>query len=202
MAKAKNRRATWACCTVLICLAFVQPIHASQQATGTGALQCPVAIEGEIAPLTLSITHPVAVTWTIDPNTQQPFAAPDFCIQNNSKVRVQVAVQSLAAVEQPVLDDPAEILLEDVAPDAYSWQSLNAADSARYIALGLFARADSGWDAGACEDALYAVAIDNNMLGKLPASGAGDIGLTACHGLAIAQSFTAAHTLILAFAID
>lgn len=202
MVHPKSWRAAWAAAAAILFLASVHPVYASQEATGTGVLQCPVAIEGEIVPLTLSITHPVAVTWTIDPNAAQPFAAPDFCIQNNSKARVRVTVQSLAAVEQPVLDDPEEVLLQDVAPDAYEWPALNAADSMRYIALGLFARADSGWDTGACEDTLYAVEIEDNLLGKLAASGAGDMGLTACHGLAISQSFAAAHTLVLAFAID
>ncbi len=43
-------------------LAGVQQASASETAVGTGAVECQVPIEGEILPLTLSVTHPVAVS--------------------------------------------------------------------------------------------------------------------------------------------
>jgi len=183
-------------------LAGVQPASASETAVGTGAVECQVPIEGEILPLTLSVTHPVAVSWSIDPNSDTPFAAPDFSVENNSKVRIRTAVKSLAAVTVPVLSDPSEILLLDAAPTAMNWAALNTEDSMRYIALGVFARAASGWDAGARETPAYAVEIDDMLLGCLAAGGSGSVGLTACHGLAISQTFCAAHTLVFTFSID
>ena len=183
-------------------IAGVQPISATGIATGTGAVECQVPVEGEILPLTLSVTHPVAVSLSIDPNSSTPFVAPDFFVENNSKVRIRTTVKSLAAVTAPVLSDPSEILLLDAAPAAMDWSALNAEDSMRYIALGVFARAASGWDAGARETPAYAVDIDDTLLGSLAAGGSGSVGLTACHGLAISQTFYAAHTLVFTFSID
>ncbi|NLN45778.1 MAG: hypothetical protein GX153_04310 [Clostridiaceae bacterium] len=186
----------------VVTFAGVRPVSASETATGTGLVECQVPVEGEILPLTLSVTHPVAVSWSIDPNSDTPFAAPDFFVENNSKVRIRTTVKSLAAVTAPVLSDPSEILLLDAAPAAMDWTSLNAEDSMRYIALGVFAREASGWDAGAHQTPAYAVEIDDTLLGSLAAGGSGSVGLTACHGLAISQSFCAAHTLVFTFSID
>jgi hypothetical protein len=182
--------------------AGVHPVSSTGIATGTGVVDCQVPVEGIILPLTLSVTHPVAVSWSIDPNSDTPFAAPDFSVENNSKVRIRATVKSLEAVAAPVLSDPSEILLLDAAPAAKDWEALNTEDSMRYIALGVFARAASGWDAGARETPVYAVDIDDTLLGSLAAGGSGSVGLTACHGLAISQTFCAAHTLVFTFSID
>ncbi len=69
--------------------AGVHPVSSTGIATGTGVVDCQVPVEGIILPLTLSVTHPVAVSWSIDPNSSTPFVAPDFFVENNSKVRIR-----------------------------------------------------------------------------------------------------------------
>ena len=188
--------------SLMIAAGSIVPVSASDIASGTGSVQQSIPMEGTISSLTLSVTHPITVAWSINPNHAVPFAAPDFQITNNSKVRIHVILKSLTAVTAPVTGNPDEILLTDVAANGKDWLNLNRLDSMKYIALGLQAYPQSGWDAGHRETAAYAVDISNTPLGDLAAGQNGSIGITANHGLAISNAFVAAHTLVFTFTID
>lgn len=191
-----------AAAALLVATAGAAPAQAADIAFGEGSIERVIPVTGSIGTLTLSVTHPVAAAWTIDPNNENPFTAPDIEITNLSKVRIRVGIQSLAAAAAPVLDDPDEVLLEDVGAADKPWDLLNAEDSMRFIALGVFARQQTGWDSGAHESVAYAADIDGTPMGTLSAGGSGAIGFSACHGLAVARRFVAAHTLVLTFSVD
>ena len=188
--------------SLMIAAGSIVPASASGIASGTGSVQKAIPMEGYILPLTLSVTHPITVAWSINPNNDVPFSAPDFQITNNSKVGIHVILKSLSAATGPATGNPAEILLTDVAANAKDWTNLNRLDSMKYIALGLQANPTSGWRTGFRETAAYAVDINNTPLGELAAEQSGSIGITANHGLAISSAFVAAHTLVFTFAID
>ncbi len=189
----------WA--TALMIAAAASPVSA-ETVTGTGSVGRVIPMEGTISPLILCVTHPVSIAWSIDPNSAVPFSAPDFAITNNSTARIVVNVKSFEAAAQPILGDPAEILLEDVGAGSKNWPLLNAADSMRYIALGISPFVQSGWDIGARDSVAYAADIGDTFMGRLSAGQSGVLGLSALHGFAITRSFVAAHTLVLSFALD
>ena len=66
----------------------------------------------------VSVTHPVSIGYSIDPNSSTPFTALDIPIINNSTFPVRVSVAELKATSG----------IGDAAPTSFSdWNSLTAA---------------------------------------------------------------------------
>jgi hypothetical protein len=144
----------------------------------------------------VSVTHPVSVSYAIDPNSNTPFIAPDIPITNHSTFPVRVSVTGLKATSG----------IGDAAPTSYSdWNSLTAAQTGNKIALGvgISKTAGSGWAAVDRETPVYTGDLASEMpLGTLGANGAsGNLALTAKFGLAWAKAMNVSHELTLDFNI-
>ena len=163
--------------------------------SGDGDVTVTVPVEGTIEALTISVTHPATLAYTIDPNTgtNGEFVAPDIPITNNTKVPVNITVQSLTS------STGGTIQFTDVASDAQDWANLSLADSKTYIALGIKVKDETGWNEGYSTGMHYAVAADPTLFGSLPANATGTMALEANFGLAFDQSYTAMHNLIFMF---
>ena len=58
-------------------------------ATGTGDVLSTVPVVGSINALEISITHPLTISYSINPNMEESFVCPDIEIKNNSLVPVK-----------------------------------------------------------------------------------------------------------------
>ena len=144
----------------------------------------------------VSVTHTVSIGYSIDPNSNTPFTAPDIPITNHSTFPVQVSVAGLKATSG----------IGDAAPTSYSdWNSLTASQTGSKIALGvgIGKTAGSGWTAVDRTTPVYSGDLSSEVpLGTLGANGAsGNLALTAKFGLAWANARTVSHELILNFTI-
>lgn len=142
------------------------------------------------------MTHPVSISYAIDPNSNTPFTAPGIPITNHSTFPVQVSVAGLKATSG----------IGDAAPTSYSdWNSLTASQTGSRMALGvgISQTADSGWTAVDRQAPVYASDVASEVpLGTLGANGAsGNLALTAKFGLAWANAKTVSHELTLDFTI-
>ena len=144
----------------------------------------------------VSVTHPVSISYAIDPNSNTPFTAPDIPITNYSAFPIKVSVAGLKATSG----------IGDASPTAYSdWNSLTAAQTGSGIALGveISKAAGSGWTAIDRETPVYTGDLASEVpLGTLGANGAsGNLALTAKFGLAWAKATNVSHELTLDFTI-
>ncbi len=144
----------------------------------------------------VSVTHPVSISYAIDPNNNTPFTAPDIPITNHSTFPIKVSVAGLKATSG----------IGDAAPTSYSdWNSLTAAQTGSGIALGveIGKTTGSGWTAVDRQAPVYASDVASEVpLGTLGANGAsGNLTLTAKFGLAWANAKTVSHELTLDFTI-
>ncbi|WP_444642295.1 DUF5057 domain-containing protein [Caproiciproducens sp. R1] len=145
----------------------------------------------------VSVTHPVSIGYSIDPNSNTPFTAPDIPITNNSTFPVRVSVAGLKATSG----------IGDAAPTSYSdWNSLTAAQTGSGIALGvgISKTSGSGWTAVDRETPVYTGNLASEIpLGTLGANGAsGNLALTAKFGLAWVKVTNVSHELTLNFDIN
>lgn len=163
--------------------------------TGTGTVSGNVAINGSITALTISVTHPLTADYAINPNAgaNGTFTAPDIAVKNLTKVPVNVTVSSLKAATG------GAITFTDVDPADKTWASLNAADSEKYIALGIKAKDATGWTTGYSTATHYAIKDTASLIGSLPANITGTLTLTANFGLAFDATYTAKHSLVFLF---
>ena len=181
---------------MLLLVSSAVPAFASDTvSSGEGDVSATVPVEGSINALTISVTHPATLAYTIDPNTGAigDFIAPDIPITNNTKVPVNITVQSLASSAGGTLQ------FTDVANDAKDWANLNLNDSKTFIALGVKAKDATGWNAGYEEGIHYAVESEPTLFGSLPANEVGTLTMVANFGLAFDQSYSAMHNLIFMF---
>jgi hypothetical protein len=164
-------------------------------ATGSGDVTSTVPIEGTIDALNISITHPAIIAYSINPNADVnfEFVAPNIAITNNTKAPVNVTVQSLESVAG------GTIQFADVNPTDRDWANLNVSDSKEFLALGIKIDDSLGWNTGYFESIHYAFVADATTFGSLSANATGLMKLTAKHGLAFDQTYTAKHSLILMF---
>ncbi len=179
----------------IFCFTAVPAFADDATASGEGDVTATVPVEGSITALTISVTHPATLAYTIDPNTGSlgDFIAPDVPITNNTKVPVNITVQSLAS------SAGGTIQFTDVADDAKDWANLNLADSKTYLALGISVKDAVGWNIGYDTSAHYAVKADPTLFGSLPANTTGTFIMSADFGLAFDQAYTAIHSLIFMF---
>lgn len=166
--------------------------------TGTGTVNGTVTVNGSISPLTISVTHPLNAAYAIDPNSgaSGTFTSPDITVQNNTKVPINVTVNSLTATSGGTLT------FTDVLPSAKTWSSLNLADSKKYIALGILIKSSTGWTTGYNTSTMYAASGTPTMFGTLPAAATGTLNLTADFGLAFDGAYTADHSLVFMFQLN
>lgn len=160
--------------------------------TGTGAVCGEVALNGSISPLTISVTHPVNVAYAISPDAET-FTAPDITVTNNTKAAVIATVASIKAASG------GSLTFTDVDPSSKAWRSLNLADSKKYIALGIGAKAKSGWNDGYNTATHWASDGNPFQIGTLNSGTSGTLNLTADYGLAFDSSYTANHSLLFTF---
>jgi hypothetical protein len=177
---------------VLGVTAAVPAFAADKTDTETGSVTGNVTINGSISPLTISVTHPVNVAYAISPDAET-FTAPDIKVTNNTKVAVIATVESLKATSGGTLT------FTDVDPSAKAWRSLNLADSKKYIALGIGAKANSGWNSGYSTSTHWAVSDSPLQVGTLNPNTSSALYLTADYGLAFDGAYTANHQLVFQF---
>lgn len=160
--------------------------------TGTGNVNSVVPIIGSIKALTISITHPVNISYSIDPNSEDGFLSSDISIKNNSKVPVKIHIASFAVA------DDSDLPFQDVLPDGIEWSSLSLEDSKRYIALGLMYVDESQWmiPQSDLQNPLYAIEIDDTYIGAIAKGATGTLRLCGKHGLAFDGSYSSRHELI------
>jgi hypothetical protein len=178
--------------TAMLSLMAIPVFAATTTDSGTGSVTGNVAITGTIAPLTISVTHPVNVPYAIDPNAGT-FTAPDVAITNNTKTAVTVTVKSLTAASG------GSITFTDVDPTAKTWASLSNSDSKKYIALGIKAKDATGWSTGYNTSTFWAVNTAPMLVGSLNPSTTGNMSLTADYGLSYDGTYTANHNLVFLF---
>ena len=145
----------------------------------------------------VSVTHPVSISYAIDPNSNTPFTAPDIPITNHSTFPVRVSVAELKATSG----------IGDAAPTSYSdWNNLTAAQTGSGIALGvgISQTAGSGWTVVDRTTPVYTGDTTSEVpLGTLGANGAsGNLALTAKFGLAWVKATNVSHELTLDFDIS
>ena len=101
--------------------------------TGEGDASTPIPIEGTIEALTVSVTHPITVSYAIDPNdgNTEGIIAPEILLVNNTLVPIKVTVESMFSTSGGSLQ------FTDVLPADKDWANLNVADSKQFIALGI-----------------------------------------------------------------
>lgn len=172
--------------------AAVPAFAADKTDTGTGSVTGDVTINGSISPLTISVTHPINVAYAISPDAET-FTAPDIKVTNNTKVAVIATVESLKAASG------GSLTFTDVHPSAIAWRSLNLADSKKYIALGIAAKGNSGWNSGYSTSTHWAVNDSPMQVGTLNPSTSGALSMTANYGLAFDGAYTANHQLVFQF---
>lgn len=182
----------------LISVCGVTAFASDTTVTGTGTVNGTVTINGSISALTISVTHPLTVAYAIDPNTDAngTFTAPDIAVKNNTKVPINVTVDSLTAASG------GTVTFTDVLPAAKTWASLNAADSKKYIALGILVKDSTGWNTGYTTTTMYAADDTPTMFGVLPSAATGTFTLNASYGLAFDGSYTASHSLVFMFQLN
>lgn len=163
--------------------------------TGTETVSGNVTINGSIRALVISVTHPLTADYSLDPNTGTTgtFTAPDIVVKNLTKVPVNVTVSSLKAATG------GTVTFTDVDPADKTWAALNAADSKKYIALGIKAKDSTGWQAGYSTATHYAIKDTASLIGSLPTNTSGTLTLTANYGLAFDAAYTAKHGLVFLF---
>jgi hypothetical protein len=160
--------------------------------SGTGSITGNVTINGSISALTLSVSHPINVAYAISPDVGM-FISPDLDVTNNTKVAVNVTVESLTAAPGGTLT------FTDVDPTSRSWGTLNLADSKKYIALGIAAKSSSGWNSGYNTTTHWAVNTTPMQIGSLNPNTTGTLALTSDYGLSFDGSYTANHNLMFLF---
>jgi hypothetical protein len=148
----------------------------------------------------ISVTHPVSIAYTIDPNSVTPFTAPDIPIINNSSIPIKVSVQSLKSVSG------GSVTLNDVAASKYAdWSRLSLSQTESDMALGVGIRETSTssetWAVINQTTQVFATDITGKtLLGTLNPNGAkGNLKLTMQCGLAWDKACTATHSLSLLF---
>ena len=191
--KRRNKILASAAAIVMLAASLATPAFAEEKTdTGEGSVSGSVTLNGTIMPLTISVTHPVNAVYAISPDAEA-FTAPEITVTNNSKVAVIATVESLKAAPG------GSLTFTDVDPSAKIWRSLNLADSKKYIALGVTAKAKSGWSDGYNTATHWAADSTPFQIGTLNSGASGALNLTADYGLAFDSSYTSNHNLVFSF---
>ena len=145
-------------------------------------------VNASVTATTVSVTHPMDVSYTIDPNTGT-VTIPDITIKNNSVAAITVTLTSFQAAKKCVTD---------VLPGDKDWASLNNADSLKYVSLGLTAKA-GGWATGYNTATYYSANATSALIGTLASGSTGALTLSANYGKSFKTTFTFTHMLCFQF---
>jgi hypothetical protein len=148
----------------------------------------------------ISVTHPITATYSINPNSATAFTAPAIPITNNSSIPIKVSVNSFSAISG------GSIELHDVPPTQFpNWSAITAAQTQADIALGInVAETSPGsgtWSSISATSPVYVVNLSDTLMGVLNPGGTGNLSLSAKCGLAWLSSQTEKRNLILEFDI-
>ena len=160
---------------------------------GTISMTGKVDITGHMSATDISVTHPATANYYIDPNSSTPFSAAPIAVTNNSKVPVNVTVQSLSSTSG------GTVQFTDKMPNDENWASLNASDTEKYIALGIGISDKTGWNYGYNSSIDWAASKTAVDVGSLNAGATGNLALSADYGLAWNTACTAQHNLVFQF---
>jgi hypothetical protein len=158
--------------------------------SGSGTVTGSVGINGTILPLTISVTHQLNLSYSIDPNSGAITATP-ISVTNNTKVAVNVTVESLASASG------GNIQFQDVMPNAENWPTLDESDSQKYIALGIKIADPTGWNTGYNTATDWAAAKTSTLFGSLPSGATGSLALVSDNGLAFNNTYTANASVVI-----
>ena len=143
---------------------------------------------------TISVTHPISVSYTIDPNTGI-LTAPNITITNNNQhIGLEVSILSFVSSD-----------IKDVMPNAFAnWNTLMAAQTQLNLAIGIGVKeqfpSSGGWASIINNTTEYAAQITSPVeLGILNAGGSGNLSLSANFGLAWSNQRTVTQSLTLIF---
>ena len=183
---------------LLVSLASSLPVLASETVVDTGYATAEVPVIGTIEPLIISVTHPLNVSWQINPNNLDPFVIPTLQVTNNTKVAVTVAVTGLS---KNALG--STLPFTDVQPTKYAnWSELTLSQSKADFALGIKVRATgSAWNAGVSTATRWAADSGTAVFGSLDQNAVGLFEFDARHGLAFDQVYTAQHDVVFLFTL-
>ena len=141
----------------------------------------------------ISVTHPVSVSYSINPNSNSSFAAPDIPITNDSEMPVSVTIEGLKSISG------GSLTFTDVDPSSKNWSALGLADSKKYIALGATVKNSAGWNSGYNTGTYWGVNTSPMLVGILNPSATATLTLTANSGLAFDSACSAVHSLSFLF---
>lgn len=180
---------------LLVAATSVTALADDTTTTGQGDASAPVPIEGSISALTVSVTHPATISYTIDPNNGDTtgIIAPEITLVNNTLAPVRVTVESMFSTLGGTLQ------FTDVLPTDRDWANLSVADSKEFIALGIKIPSAMEWNPGYNENTYYAFDMTMVEFGTLNYNCMGVFTLVANHGLAFDQSYTSKHSLFFMF---
>ncbi|MCK5128990.1 MAG: hypothetical protein KAQ68_03995 [Clostridiales bacterium] len=145
----------------------------------------------------ISITHPANISYSIDPNNADGFYCADIEIQNNSKVPVNITIQSFKA------SPDGDIVFEDVLPDSMDWSNLSTQETKSYIALGIKYADEFQWLIPQYElnEPLYAIEVDDTYIGALAQYEMASLRLCGYHGLAFDGEYSTKHEIVFVFSL-
>ncbi len=180
---------------LLVAATSVTALADDTTTTGEGDASTPIPIEGSISALTVSVTHPATISYTIDPNTgdQYGIIAPEITLVNNTLAPIRVRVESMFSTPGGTLQ------FTDVLPTDKDWANLNVAESKEFIALGIKIPSVMEWNTGYNENTYYAADMMLVEFGTLNHNCMGVFTLVANHGLAFDQAYTSKHSLFFMF---
>ena len=147
----------------------------------------------------ITVSHSLNASFSVNPDLSVPFCANDILLNNQSRIKVQV---SLTGISNAVRD--AKPI--NVSPTQFSnWNTLTAAQSAQYIALGIRIKettsTENGWYAISNPDTVFGAGLVTPVqLGVLNPNGAsGNLILQIKHGLAFTDTISVTYYLNLLF---
>jgi hypothetical protein len=144
----------------------------------------------------VSVTHPVSVDYSINPNNSPSFMAPDIPITNNSDMPITVTITELKSISG------GSLTFADVDPSSKNWNLLDLADSKKYIALGTKVKNSIGWNSGYNTATFWSVSTAPMLVGVLNPSVTGTLTLSADSGLAFDNTYSVAHSISFLFQIQ
>lgn len=202
MNKVRNKllrvAAVIAMASVVSSIAAISATAADPTYSGTTPLDETVSVMGNITPTNISVTCPVSTSYSIDSNAGT-FTAPDIAVTNNGASPISVTINSLTATEN------GSIQFTDVLPTGLpggkTWSTLSAADSKKYIALGIHIENGAGWNSGYNTATDYAASGTPITFGTLSSAATGNMKLIANFGHAFDGAYTASHDIVFEFSV-
>lgn len=150
----------------------------------------------------ISVTHPISVNYTINPNSSTPFSCSDIPVKNNMQhMNLKVFLQSFSSANGGALK------LNDVSPEKYQdWNKLTCSETKSDIAMAAQVKetaiSAASWSEIDRNMPLYAATLQAPaQFGILSPGGTGNISLSAKCGLAWDRNYTADEQLTFRFEI-